>query len=72
MESCFNKGYHLGRDDWCNSVSVTEYVPNKKMYIYIYIMGTVKGDRKWNPKQAIKEKLKVGPEATCGESVTEI
>ena len=35
-------------------------------------MGTVKGDRKWNPKQAIKEKLKVGPEATCGESVTEI
>ena len=43
-----------------------------KRCIYIYIMGTVKGDRKWNPKQAIKEKLKVGPEATCGESVTEI
>ena len=56
MSSCFDKGYHLFADNWYNSVSLTEYMSGRKTYI----TGTLRGDRKRNPKEVIKKKLRKG------------
>ena len=56
MQSYFDKGYHLFTDNWYNSVSLTEYLLQRKTYI----TGTLRRDRKRNPKEVIDKKLRKG------------
>ena len=46
MESYFSKGYHLFTDNSYKPASLAEYMWNSKTHI----TGTLKGDRKSNPK----------------------
>ena len=56
MTPFLNKGYHVFGDNYYNSVSLTEYLSNHGTYI----TGTLRKDRKRNPKKVIGEKVKKG------------
>ena len=56
MESYFDKGYHLFTDNSYNYLSLTEYMSKRKTYI----TGTLRGDRKRNPKEVINKKISKG------------
>ena len=56
MTPFLNKGYHVFTDNYCNSVSLTEYLSNHGTYI----TGTLRKNRKRNPKKVIGEKVKKG------------
>ena len=56
MTPFLNKGYHVFTDNYYNSVSLTEYLSNHGTYI----TGTLRKDRKRNPKKVIGEKVKKG------------
>ena len=49
MSLYFDKGYCLFTNNWYNSISLTEYMSRRKTYI----TGTLRGDRKRNPKEVI-------------------
>ena len=49
MSEFLNKGYHLFTDNWYNSVSLTEFLSQKKTYV----TGTLRADRKRNPKKVM-------------------
>ena len=56
MTPFLNKGNHVFTDNYCNSVSLTEYLSNYGTYV----TGTLRKDRKRNPKKVIGEKVKKG------------
>lgn len=56
MEDYLDKGYILHMDNFYNSVALTELLTDRK----IYVCGTLRGDRKGNPKCVINQKLKKG------------
>ena len=56
MSEFLNKGYHLFTDNWYNSVSLTEFLSQKKTYV----TGTLRADRKRNLKKVMSAKLKKG------------
>ena len=56
MTPFLNKGYHVFRGNYYNSVSLTEYLLNHG----IYITGTLRKDRNYNPKKVTGEKVKKG------------
>ena len=56
MSEFLNKGYHLFTDNWYNSVSLTEFLSQKKTYV----TGTLRTGRKRNPKKVMSAKLKKG------------
>ena len=56
MSEFLNKGYHLFTDNWYNSVSLMEFLSQKKTYV----TGTLRADRKGNPKKVMSAKLKKG------------
>ena len=50
MTPYLDKGYHVFTDNYYNSVSLTEYLSRHSTYI----TGTLRADRKRNPKKVIK------------------
>lgn len=56
MEDYLNKGYILHMDNFYNSVSLTNTLTSKKTYI----CGTLRNNRKGNPKAVTEQKLKNG------------
>ena len=56
MEPYLEKVYHVFTDNYYNSVSLTEFLSSKG----IYITGTLRMDRKRNPKKVISMKLIMG------------
>ena len=56
MEPYLEKGYHVSTDNYYNSVSLTKFLSSKGTYI----TGTLRKDRKRNPKKVISTKLKKG------------
>ena len=56
MEKFLGKGYHLYTDSFYNSFELTKHMINQKTYI----CGTLRTDRKSNPKECTKAKLKQG------------
>ena len=56
MTPYLDKGYHVFTDNYYNSVSLTEYLSRHSTYI----TGTLRADRKRNPKKVIKEKFQKG------------
>ena len=56
MAPFLNKGYHVFTDNYYNSVSLIEYLSNDGTYI----TGTLRKDRKRNPKKVIGEKVRKG------------
>ncbi|XP_065662617.1 piggyBac transposable element-derived protein 4-like [Hydra vulgaris] len=56
MEKFLGKGYHLYTDNFYNSFELTKHMINQKTYI----CGTLRTDRKSNPKECTKAKLKQG------------
>ena len=56
MEPYLEKGYHVFTDNYYNSVSLTKFLSSKGTYI----TGTLRKDRKRNPKKVISTKLKKG------------
>ena len=59
MEPYLEKGYHVFIDNYYNSVFSTEFLSSKGTYI----TGTLRKDRKRNPKKVIPTKLKQGERA---------
>ena len=55
-EKFLGKGYHLYTDSFYNSFELTKHMINQKTYI----CGTLRTDRKSNPKECTKAKLKQG------------
>ena len=55
-EKFLGKGYHLYIDSFYNSFELTKHMINQKTYI----CGTLRTDRKSNPKECTKAKLKQG------------
>ena len=53
MTPYLDKGYHVFTDNYYNSVSLTEYLSRHSTYI----TGTLRADRKRNPKKVFKEKV---------------
>ena len=56
MTPYLDKGYHVFTGNYYNSVSLTEYLSRHSTYI----TGTLRADRKRNPKKVIKEKVQKG------------
>ena len=56
MEKFLGKGYHLYTDSLYNSFDLTKHMINQKTYT----CGTLRTDRKSNPKECTKAKLKQG------------
>ena len=56
MTPYLDKGCHVFTDNYYNSVSLTEYLSRHSTYI----TGTLRVDRKCNPKKVIKEKVQKG------------
>ena len=56
MTPFLNKGYHFFTDNYYNCVSLTQYLSNHGTYT----TGTLRKDRKRNPKKVIGEKVKKG------------
>jgi len=56
MEPYLQKGYHVFTDNYYNSVALTKFLTSQKTYI----TGTLRKDRKGNPKKVISSKLKKG------------
>lgn len=56
MQPYLHKGYHVFTDNYYNSVALTEFLSSKGTYI----TGTLRKDRKGNPKRVISTKLKKG------------
>ena len=56
MEKFLAKGYHLYTDSFYNSFELTKHMINQKTYI----CATLRTDRKSNPKECTKAKLKQG------------
>jgi len=56
MQPYLQKGYHVFTDNFYNSVSLTEFIFSKGTYL----TGTLRKDRKRNPKKVISTKLKKG------------
>lgn len=56
MDEFLDKGYVLYTDNFYNSVSLTNLLSSRKTYI----CGTLRGNRKGNPKNIIDRKLKKG------------
>ena len=54
MEPYLEKRHHLFTDNYYNSVSLTEFLSSKGTYI----TGTLRKDRKRNPRKVISTKLK--------------
>ena len=56
MEDFLGKGYSVFADNFCISVKLAKHLSKQKTYI----CGTLCGDRKGNPKDIVKKKLKKG------------
>ena len=56
MEPYLEKRHHVFTDNYYNSVSLTEFLSSKGTYI----TGTLRKDRKRNPRKVISTKLKKG------------
>ena len=56
MNPFLNKGYHVFTDNYYNSVALTEFLSKQGMYL----TGTLRKDRKGNPKAVTAAKLKKG------------
>nr|XP_047139466.1 piggyBac transposable element-derived protein 4-like [Hydra vulgaris] len=56
MEKFLGKGYHLYTDNFYNSFKLTKHMISQNTYI----CGTLRTDRKSNPKECTKAKLKRG------------
>lgn len=56
MQPFLDKGYHVFTDNYYNSVALTNFLTTKKTYI----TGTLRSDRKGNPKKVISSKLRKG------------
>ena len=56
MNPFLNKGYHVFTDNNYNSVALTEFLSKQGMYL----TGTLRKDRKGNPKAVTAAKLKKG------------
>ena len=54
MQPFLDKGYHVFIDNYYNSVALTNFLTTKKTYI----TGTLRSDRKGNPKKVISSKLR--------------
>ena len=59
MADYLDKGHELYVDNFYNSVALAEYLIKKNTYI----IGTLKENRKGNPKELLKKKLKKGEAA---------
>ena len=56
MEDFLGKGYTVFADNYYNSVKLTNFMSKKQTYI----CGTLRSDRKGNPKEVVSKKLKKG------------
>ena len=56
MNPFLNKGYHVFTDNYENSVALTEFLSKQGSYL----TGTLRKDRKGNPKAVTAAKLKKG------------
>ena len=56
MNPFLNKGYHVFTENYYNSVALTEFLSKQGMYL----TGTLRKDRKGNPKAVTAAKLKKG------------
>ena len=56
MNPFLNKGYHVFTDNYYNSVALTEFLSKQGTYL----TGTLRKDRKGNPKAVTAAKLKKG------------
>ena len=56
MNPFLNKGYHVFTDNYYNSAELCRYMSEHQTYI----TGTLRADRKANPKEVTKKKLKKG------------
>lgn len=56
MQPYLDKGHHLFMDNFYNSVTLSNYLLSKKTHI----TGTLRADRKYNPKEVVAAKLKKG------------
>ena len=56
MDNYFGKGYILYMDNFYNSVALTDVLSSKQTYV----CGTLRSNRRGNPKEVVKQKLKKG------------
>ena len=56
MEDFLGKEYSVFADNFCNTMKLAKHLSKQKTYI----CGTLCGDRKGNPKDIVKKKLKKG------------
>ena len=56
MDDYFGKGYILYIDNFYNSVALTDVLSSKQTYV----CGTLRSNRKRNPKEGVKQKLRRG------------
>lgn len=56
MKPYLDKGHHLFMDNFYNSVTLSNYLLSKQTHV----TGTLRADRKFNPKEVTQSKLKKG------------